>query len=525
MSPSVVQAEDSGSSSGTETWSASESNGGSYANGASRATNGGSNGTNGSSHANGANGRPAAGSKFDPVAIVGMSCRLPGSVSDPEEFYTMCSRARSGWVEIPENRFSKKGYYHPNPDKLGAFNPVGGFFVNEDIAVFDAPFFNITEREAITMDPQHRLILECTYEALENAGIPRHKLVGQNVGVYAGGSFTDYELNNLRDVDTCPMYQATGSAPSLMSNRVSYHFDFRGPSHTVETACSSSLTALHLAMQSLQSGDSSLVVLASSHMNLVPDHFITMSTQSLLSPDGRSYAFDSRANGFARGEGTAVIILKPLSEALKDNDNIRAVVMATGVNQDGRTNGITMPNGEAQLDLMRKIYREAGLDPTETGYVEAHGTGTKVGDPLEMKALHEMFSEGRSRTNPLYVGSVKTNIGHLEGASGLVGIIKSALMLERQYILPNYDFKKGNPEIPFDEWGVKVPSTLIPWPKKKKYISVNSFGFGGSNAHAVLAAAPKRVKPTRDWDYLSTTWSLSVSSSSPPTARRPWPPR
>ncbi|OAA60318.1 Beta-ketoacyl synthase [Niveomyces insectorum RCEF 264] len=505
MSPSVLRTDDSSSGSGTETDPASTNygaNGSARSNRASR-TNGTS---NGGSHANGAgssaDGPPAAGAKFDPVAIVGMSCRLPGSVSDPEEFYLMCSRGRDGWVPVPEDRFSKKGYYHPNPDKLGCFNPVGGFFLAEDIAAFDAPFFNITEKEAISMDPQHRLILECTYEALENAGIPRHKLIGKNVGVYAGGSFTDYELNNLRDVDTCPMYQATGSAPALLSNRVSYHFDFRGPSHTIETACSSSLTALHLAMQSLQSGDSSVVVLASSHLNLVPDHFITMSTQSLLSPDGRSYAFDERANGFGRGEGAAVVILKPLSEALKDNDNIRAVVVASGVNQDGRTNGITMPNGDAQLDLMRKIYRDAGLDPTETGYVEAHGTGTKVGDPLEMKAIHRMFSEGRSRNDPLYVGSVKTNIGHLEGASGLVGIIKAAMMLERQYILPNYDFKKGNPEIPFDEWGIKVPSKLVLWPKKKKYISINSFGFGGANAHAVLAAAPKRVKTTRDWDLL-----------------------
>ncbi len=502
MSPFVLQTEDSSSGSGTETEPGSERNGANGANRNSHANGTSTNGTNGTTNGTSHNGQTSSGPKFEPVAIVGMSCRLPGSVSDPEEFYLMCSRARNGWTEIPEERFSKKGYYHPNPDKLGSFNPVGGFFLAEDVGLFDAPFFNITEREAISMDPQHRLILECTYEALENAGIPRHKLIGKNVGVYAGGSFTDYELNNLRDVDTSPMYQATGSAPSLLSNRVSYHFDFRGPSHTIETACSSSLTALHLAMQSIQSGDSSIVVLASSHLNLVPDHFITMSTQSLLSPDGRSYAFDARGNGFARGEGTAVIILKPLSQALKDNDNIRAVVVGTGVNQDGRTNGITMPNGDAQLDLMRKIYADSGLDPTETGYVEAHGTGTKVGDPLEMAAIHKMFSEGRSKSNPLYVGSVKTNIGHLEGASGLVGLIKSALMLERQYILPNYDFKKGNAEIPFDEWGIKVPSTLVPWPKKKKYISINSFGFGGSNAHAVIAAAPKRVKQTKDWDYL-----------------------
>ncbi|PKS11740.1 hypothetical protein jhhlp_001728 [Lomentospora prolificans] len=466
---------------------------------------GAANGANGANVANGASSgssplpSKSGSSKHEPVAIIGMACRLPGNVSDPEEFYELCCRARSGWCEIPEDRWSKPGYYHPNPDKLGAHNPVGGCFLTEDVGLFDAPFFNITEREAISMDPQHRLILECTFEALENAGIPKHTVVGKNVGVYAGGSFTDYELNNLRDLDTAPMYQSTGNAPSLMSNRISYFFDFRGPSHTIETACSSSLTALHIAMQSLHSGDSSMVVLASSHLNLLPDHFVSMSSQSLLSGDGRSYAFDSRANGFGRGEGAGVVILKPLEQALKDNDNIRAVIVGTGVNQDGRTNGITMPNGDAQLDLMRRVYAEAGLDPKLTGYVEAHGTGTKVGDPIEMKALHRMFHEGRTKLRPLYVGSVKTNVGHLEGASGIASLIKATMMLERGYIVPNYDFQKGNPEIPFDEWGIKVPSKLIPWPKQKKYISINSFGFGGGNAHAVLAAAPKRPNVPVAW--------------------------
>ncbi|TLS26126.1 hypothetical protein PpBr36_04235 [Pyricularia pennisetigena] len=436
---------------------------------------------------------PPTGPKYEPVAIVGMACRLPGSVSDPEAFYELCCLGRSGWSGIPAHRFSKEGYHHPNPDRLGCFNPVGGCFLSEDVAVFDAPFFKITEREAVAMDPQHRLILECTYEALENAGIPMHSVSGRNVGCFAGGSFTDYELNNLRDLETQPMHQSTGNAPTMMANRVSYFFDFRGPSHTVETACSSSLTALHLAMQSLRCGDSSLVVLASSHLNLMPDHFVAMSSNGLLSGDGRSYAFDSRANGFGRGEGAGVVILKPLAHALRDGDNIRALVVGSGVNQDGRTNGITMPSGESQLALMRKVYADNGLDPRDCGYVEAHGTGTKVGDPLEMKALHEMFWEDRSPQRPLLVGSVKTNVGHLEGASGIVSLIKSAMMLERGYILPNHDFREGNKEIPFDEWGVKIPSKVMPWPRGKKYISINSFGFGGGNAHAVLAAPP-RVK-------------------------------
>jgi len=497
MSPSALRAE--GSESGPPT-PATETPGlhsplSPTANGSNGAANGvnGANGlANGAGAEAGEEGPPPKEPKYAPVAVIGMACRLPGTVSDPEGFYQLICRVRSGWSKIPEDRFSLEGYWHPNTDKLGCYNANGGCFLSEDPGLFDAPFFNITEREAISMDPQHRLVLECTYEALENAGIPKHKLIGKNVGVYAGGSFTDYELNNLRDLDTQPMHQSTGNAPSLLSNRVSYYFDFRGPSHTVETACSSSLTALHIAMKSLHVGDSSMVVLASSHLNLLPDHFVSMGSNGLLSSDGRSYAFDSRANGFGRGEGAGVVILKPYADALRDNDNIRAVIVGTGVNQDGKTNGITMPNGEAQLDLMRQVYDEAGIDPRDTAYVEAHGTGTKVGDPLEMTALHNMFHEDRTPQKPLYVGSVKTNIGHLEGASGIVSLIKSVLMLERQAILPNFDFQKGNPEIPFDKWGVKIPAKLTKWPRGKKYISINSFGFGGGNAHAVLAAAPKR---------------------------------
>ncbi|KAL8339056.1 hypothetical protein RB598_007393 [Gaeumannomyces tritici] len=466
------------------------------------------NGTNGTAAAKDTNGTATTsplpadlppttelGPKQDPIAIIGMSCRLPGGASDPEAFYQLCCLGRSGWTPMPPDRFSKDGYHHPDPDRLGCYNPAGGCFLAEDVALFDAPFFKITEREALAMDPQHRLILECAYEALENAGLPMASLAGKNVGVYAGGSFTDYELNNLRDLDTAPMHQSTGNAPSLLANRVSYFFDFRGPSYTVDTACSSSLTALHLAVQSLRSGDASVVVLASSHLNLLPDHFVSMSSQGLLSPDGRSYAFDSRANGFGRGEGAGVVILKPLSAALRDNDPVRAVVVGTGLNQDGRTNGITMPNKEAQLDLMRKVYADNGLDPRETGYVEAHGTGTRVGDPLEMEALHRMFHDGRTSRRPLWVGSVKTNVGHLEGASGIVSMIKSAMMLERGYLLPNHDFRDGNREIPFDEWGVRVPSRVMPWPRGMKYASINSFGFGGGNAHAVLAAPPRQAKP------------------------------
>ena len=226
---------------------------------------------------NGVNSTKSQNPKLVPIAIVGMGCRLPGNVSSPEEFWELCSRARSGWSKIPKSRFNHEAFHHPNPDKMGCYNPEGGHFLEEDLALFDAPFFQLTEKEAISLDPQQRLLLECTYEALENGGIPKQSLAGQNVGVFVGGSFADYELNNCRDPDTAPMYQATGCAAALLANRISYYFDFSGPSFTVDTACSSSLGALHLACQSLRSGESSQAIVASCHLNILPDYFVTMS--------------------------------------------------------------------------------------------------------------------------------------------------------------------------------------------------------------------------------------------------------
>ncbi|RDW62499.1 hypothetical protein BP5796_10801 [Coleophoma crateriformis] len=447
-------------------------------------------------------------SNMMPIAIVGMGCRLPGDVSSPEEFWELCSRARSGWSPIPKERFNHEAFHHPNPDKLGCYNPEGGHFLKEDLGLFDAPFFNLTEKEAISMDPQQRLLLECTYEALENGGIPKHTLVGKDVGVYVGGSFADYELRNCRDTDTAPMYQATGCASSLLANRLSYYFDLAGPSLTVDTACSSSLTALHMACQSLRMGESSQAIVASCHLNILPDYFITMSMSSLFSNEGKSFAFDHRGSGFGRGEGVGCVILKPLDEALKANDSIRAVIVGSGINQDGRTKGITMPSGDAQVALMKSVYEKSGLNPSDTGYIEAHGTGTKVGDPIEASALHEVFGEGRTAKKPLFIGSVKSNIGHLEGASGVVSVIKTAMMLEKGFILPNCNFEKPNPKIPFDEWNLKVPTNQRPWPPGKKYASINNFGFGGANAHAVLGKAPavSKVVPRQNIDGpVSTT--------------------
>ncbi|KAF2088078.1 polyketide synthase [Saccharata proteae CBS 121410] len=426
-----------------------------------------------------------------PIAIVGMSCRLPGDVSTLEEFWRLMSRARSGWRPIPKDRFNEDAYYHPNPEKKGCTNATGGYFLNQDIYEFDAPFFNSTAAEAISMDPQQRMLLECVYEALENSGMPKESIIGKNIGVFVGGSPSDYKLKNCRDIDTTPMFDVTGNHASILAGRISYYFDLRGPCHTVDTACSSSLYALHQAVQSIRSGESTQAIVAACHLNILADEFVSMSLSRLLSEQGVTYAFDHRAkSGFARGEGAGCVILKPLNQALSDNDNIRSVIVNTGVNQDGKTLGISNPNGEAQEQLMRQVYGQARIDPKDTGFVEAHGTGTKVGDPIEASAIYKVFGEGRTARKPLYFGSVKTNVGHLENASGVIAVIKAALMLENGFILPNTNFEKANEAIPMGEWNIKVPTTQRPWPADKKFISINNFGFGGSNAHAVLERAP-----------------------------------
>lgn len=441
-----------------------------------------------------------------PIAIVGMSCRLPGDVSTLESFWELLSKSRSGWSEIPKERFNKDAYHHPNPEKKGCFNPTGGYFLNEDVSRFDAPFFNLTAQEAASLDPQQRILLECTYEALENAGIPKGSVAGQRCGVFVGGSMAEYHLSNLRDLDTVPMFDATGNQQSILSNRISYYFDMRGPSFTVDTACSSSLYALHQAVQSMRSGESDQAIVAACHLNLLPDLYVSMSMSRLFSDEGKTYSFDHRAkSGFARGEGAGCLVLKPLDQAIRDNDVVRAVIVNSGVNQDGKTTGMTNPSGEAQERLMREVYANAGIDPRDTGFVEAHGTGTKVGDPIEASAIHAVFGENRTARQPLYLGSVKSNIGHLEGASGVVAVIKSALMLEKGFILPNINFEMANEAIPLAKWNMKVPVTQRPWPSGKRFVSINNFGFGGANAHVVLEKPSSTSATTALAQVLATT--------------------
>jgi acyl transferase domain-containing protein len=337
-----------------------------------------------------------------------------------------------------------------------------------------------------------RLLLEVTYEALENSGTTLSKVSGTRTSCFVGCFTKDYEEMQRRDMETAPKYQSTGASPTMLSNRLSYYFNLKGPSVTLDTACSSGLVAVHLACQSLQAGESSMAIVGGSNLILSPDIQIEMSDMHFLSPDSISYAFDERANGYARGEGIGVIILKPLDLALEDKDPIRAVIRGTAASSDGKTSGITLPSKDAQIELIRSAYRAAGCDTSLTGYFEAHGTGTAAGDPIEAGAIGEVFAPHRpiaanGERIPLIIGSLKTNIGHLEGASGVAGLIKAVLTVEKGIIAPNVWFKKGNPRINFEAWRLQVPTEVQTWPwKGLRRASVNSFGYGGTNAHIVI---------------------------------------
>ncbi|KAK2612291.1 hypothetical protein QQS21_001717 [Conoideocrella luteorostrata] len=431
----------------------------------------------------------------EPVAIVGMSCRLSGDVLTPDDLWTLLSRSRDGWTPMPSDRFSAQAYHHPNPQKAGCFNVDGGYFMKRDFSQFDAPFFNITKQEAIGMDPQQRQLLECTYHALENAGIPLKTIGGRKMGVFVGGRSSDYHIANLRDLNQFPMFDATGTHQSIQAGRISYVFDLRGPSMSIDTACSSGLYALHAAVQSIRSGESESAIVAGANLHLQPDDTASMSMLGILNKHGKTFAFDHRAkSGFARGEGIACLVLKPLSQALKDGDCVRSLIVGTGTSQDGKTVGMTTPNGEAQEQLIKDIYAQSNISLQDVGFIEAHGTGTKVGDPIEANAIQRVFGGGKSKRFPLYMGSVKSNIGHLENVSGIVSVIKATMMLEKRFILPNVNFERANDAIPLDEWNIKVPTTIRPWPAGKRFVSVNNFGFGGSNAHAVLEALPSTLE-------------------------------
>ena len=426
---------------------------------------------------------------MEPIAIIGIGCRFPGA-NGPQAFWELLRDGVDAISETPPGRWPA-ALYDPDPAAPGKMNTCWGGFL-EQVDQFDAAFFKISPVEAIQIDPQQRLLLEVTWESLEDAGIVPSQLAGAPVGVFVGIMSNDYgEISrfapDLVDAYTCP-----GNGYCIAANRISYVFDFRGPSVAVDTACSSSLAAVDLACASLGRGECDLAVAAGVNALLSPWGSIYFTKASLMSPSGRCQPFDARADGIVRGEGAGVVILKRLADAAAAGDAIYAVIRGTAVNQDGRSNGLTAPNRWAQEAVLRAAYERAGVSPGAVQYVEAHGTGTPLGDPLEAKALGAVLSEDRPPDQPCLIGSVKSNMGHLESAAGMAGLIKVALALKHRAIPPSLHFHTPNPTIPFAELPIRVAQTLTPWPATGAALAgVSSFGFGGTNAHVVVTEAPR----------------------------------
>jgi amino acid adenylation domain-containing protein len=452
------------------------------------------------------------------IAIVGMSCILPGGVRSPQALWEFLCEGRDGISEVPADRWNNAAVFDPDPGKPGKTPTKWGGFV-KDIAEFDAAFFGISPREAAVMDPQQRMLLETAWRALEDAGVQIDKLPGTDTGVFIGISHSDYhgiQKFGRPDID---VHTSTGGALSIAANRLSHRFDLRGPSLSVDTACSSSLVALDLACQAIRNGACEMALCGGVNAILTPDVTVTFSRASMLSPDGRCKAFDSRANGYVRGEGAGMVVLKPVTRAIADGDRIHAIIRATAVNQDGRTTTITVPSMDAQMAMLREACRRAAIAPLQVNYVEAHGTGTAVGDPIEAEAIGRVFGKSSGKNKTCVIGSIKSNIGHLEPAAGIVGLIKAALCVENGQVPSNLHFQKPNPNIRFEELGIRVNNSLAPFPGDgaTRLAAVNSFGFGGTNACAILQQPPTRL-PVQGTQTIEGDFPLALPLSAPSRA-------
>jgi acyl transferase domain-containing protein/SAM-dependent methyltransferase len=427
----------------------------------------------------------------EPVAIVGMAVRFPGGIVSLDDFWNLLAAGESAITATPTDRWDNSTFYHADADQPGkTYSRHGGFLT--DIDRFDAEFFGITPREAESMDPQHRILLELTWESLEHAGISATGLSGTNAGVFIGLSNSDYGRLLLETREDIDAYSSFGLASSIAAGRISYFLDARGPNLVVDTSCSSSLMAVHLGCRSLVLGESSLAIVGAANLILTPDVTISFSHARMLARDGQCRTFDAEANGYVRGEGCAVVVLKRLRDAQADGDRVLAVISGTAANHDGRSAGLTAPNGPAQQAVIRAALQEAKVRSGDVDYVEAHGTGTPLGDPIELQALGAVYGERRLSDRPLLVGSVKTNIGHLEAAAGLAGLVKVVLSLQHEALPAHRNFTTPNPHISWDNLPISVVRTLRGWPRSERprYAGLSAFGFSGTNVHIVLKEAP-----------------------------------
>ena len=453
-----------------------------------------------------------------PIAILGTGLRLPGGVNNLADLAALLFDGREAIEEIPSVRWNLEALFDADPDAPGKMTTRHGGFIGA-VDGFDAEFFGISPREAESMDPQQRLMLETAWHALEDAGIAPSSLHGSDTGVFLGVCNSDYGRMLFAQRERIDPYFSTGNASSTLAGRLSYFLGLHGPSLAVDTACSSSLVALHLAVQSLRSGDCDQAIVGGVNLVLSPEMNINFSKARMMAADGRCKTFDAAADGYVRGEGCAAIVIRRLADC-KPGDRVLAVLRGSAVNQDGRSAGLTAPNGPAQEAVVRAALRAAGIAPSQVGYVETHGTGTPLGDPIEVHALAAVLGEGRPPSRPLVIGSIKTNVGHLEAAAGIAGVLKVLAALERRTIPAHLNLRARSPHIAWDELPVRVATASTPWePIDGRLVAgVSSFGFSGTNAHVILEAAPEVAAVPDAADPLDRPQHLLALSARDPKA-------
>ncbi len=455
--------------------------------------------------------------KIEPIAIVGMGCRFPGHANTPEEFWQLLRDGVNGISEVPDNRWDVEAYYDPDPNAPGKMY-VRRFGFVDQVDQFEPQFFGISPREALSMDPQQRLLLEVSWEALEYAGIVPNQLAGSQTGVFIGISTNDYSRIPITSGDRSYMdaYLGTGTAFSVAAGRLSYTLGLHGPAFALDTACSSSLVAIHLACQSLRAGQSDLALAGGVNLILSPDATIAMAKTHALAPDGQCKTFDASADGYSRGEGCGIVVLKRLSDALADGDNILALIRGSAINHDGRSSGLTVPNGQAQQVVIRSALADAGgIEPEQINYIETHGTGTQLGDPIEVRAIAGVMGK-RSKEEPVLLGSVKTNVGHAEAAAGMASLLKVILALQNGTIPPQLHFNEPNPHIDWQSLPVKVVNEPTSWQRgdTPRIAGINSFGISGTNAHLVLEEPPLPESSTSEAERPLHALALSANDES-----------
>jgi acyl transferase domain-containing protein len=425
----------------------------------------------------------------EPIAIIGIGCRFPKGAESPETYWQLLRDGVNAVEEVPAQRWDIESYYDPDPSAPGKMYTRYGSFL-QDVDCFDANFFGISQREAAELDPQQRLLLEMSWEALENAGQPLKMLTGSRTGVFIGLTTDDYahQLINPQQRFQINPYRSLGTLRCMAAGRIAYFYNFQGPAIQLDTACSSSLLSVHLACQSLRSRECNLALAGGINLMLTPETTIGLCKMRALSSDYRCKTFDAQADGYVRGEGGGVVVLKRLSEAVADGDRILATIRGSAANHDGLTNGLTAPNGLAQEAVIRQALQNAGVRPEQIQYVEAHGTGTSLGDPIEVLALANVLGKNRENSHPLALGSVKTNIGHLEAAAGIASLIKVVLCLQNQQIPPHLHLQNPNRYIRWKQLPVVVPTQLTPWltQEESRLAGISSFGMSGTNVHLIV---------------------------------------